>query len=508
MTAFFRVASGSLATWSRLAITVGTQLVLVPVYLSFWSPDTYGVWLALQTFYALSTIIGLAHLTFLENEFFRIGNSNFRMLGWTLYSSIPIALSIAFVQLIIVVGLVKTHVFGLLLIPSNVTDQSLEADASWIALAQVACWMLINSISGLFVRLLCAIGHYARFDWWGFPYEILIAAIPVSVLVSGGGLLAVGLSQVAVTFLFNLVWLIDALRITKRESITFESYNIKLGIDALRKSMYVLLRLFMEMARQTGFRLAMLPVVGPTKLAEFSTQRTVGNTSLQCMRSVYAPLLPELMRYVRERKQRNMEGAFSILWTLLVLAICPLTVAIQTAMPLIFPWWTRHSFAFDGVLLCLLSACVLVNMISLPAIAICTGNNLVSIQFKIATIAAAVLFVLLIPLTHLFGIRGAAISILICEATPSALYINNCSLWLREAELAWPAKPFEICAVAVVLTFLVSLLIALWYEFLAVWLISYIVALALVASRLWKATPHETKLYLMERLRALRFARS
>jgi hypothetical protein len=32
MTAFFRVASGSLATWSRLAITVGTQLVLVPVF--------------------------------------------------------------------------------------------------------------------------------------------------------------------------------------------------------------------------------------------------------------------------------------------------------------------------------------------------------------------------------------------------------------------------------------------------------------------------------------------
>jgi hypothetical protein len=84
------------------------------------------------------------------------------MLGWTLYSSIPIALSIAFVQLIIVVGLVKTHVFGLLLIPSDVIDQSLEADASWIALAQVACWMLINTISGLFVRLLCAIGYYAR----------------------------------------------------------------------------------------------------------------------------------------------------------------------------------------------------------------------------------------------------------------------------------------------------------------------------------------------------------
>jgi len=67
--------------------------------------------------------------------------------------------------------------------------------------------MLINSISGLFVRLLCAIGYYARFAWWGFPYEILIAAIPVSVLVNGGGLLAVGLSQVAVIFFLNLVWL-------------------------------------------------------------------------------------------------------------------------------------------------------------------------------------------------------------------------------------------------------------------------------------------------------------
>ena len=72
MTAFVRIASGSLATGSRVGITLVSQLALVPIYLSFWSPETYGIWLALQTFYALGTIFGMAHLTFLENEFIRI----------------------------------------------------------------------------------------------------------------------------------------------------------------------------------------------------------------------------------------------------------------------------------------------------------------------------------------------------------------------------------------------------------------------------------------------------
>jgi O-antigen/teichoic acid export membrane protein len=504
VSAFNRVASGSIASWSRIGITLAAQLALVPIYLSYWSAETYGVWLALQAFYTFGTILGMSHLTFLENEFIRIGSSNLQSLAGVLWSSIPLALVIAVVQLALVAGLIWTGLFALLVNSDGLTDHALTLDAAWVALAQLVGWLIVVTGS-LYVRMLCGIGYYSRFAWWGLPYVILYAAVPVAVLASGGGFLAVGLSQVATTVVFNGAWLVDALRLAKRHAITVQKPNFNAGVQAVWRSGYVLLRLFLETLRQSGFRLAMLPAVGPVKLAEFSTQRTVGNTAFQCLNSVYAPLLPELMRYVRERRQEHIEGAFSMLWMLLVLILGPLTILLQALMPALFPWWTHNAFAFDGVLLSLLSASVLLNMLSLPAVAVCSGNNLVAAQFRIAVIAAVVLFVTLIPLTRGFGIRGAGMSLLLCETSASAIYARTCAQWLRSAGLQWPTRAFRVCLFAVVQVCVISMLIALGPSLLALWLTVYAVSLVFMVVLLWNATPRDAKAYLSERVREFHF---
>jgi O-antigen/teichoic acid export membrane protein len=503
MTALNRIASGSLASWSRIGVTLISQVVLVPVYLTYWPPETYGVWLALQAFYAVSIIFGMAHLTFLENEFIRIGSSDLHTLQQTLWSSIPIGAFIALAQLAIVLVLDQTGVLAQLLIPVGL-GKPLEAAVGRIALAQVACWLAVVTVSSVAVRALCAIGYYARYAWLGLPYAILNVAVPVITLAKGGSFLAVGLSQVVTTFIFYLLSLLDAIWIARRHGLAYERPNLSFGLHTLHRSAYVLLRLVLEMARQTGFRLLMVPMVGPTKLAEFSTQRTVGNTAFQGMNGVYAPLLPELMRYVRERKQHRMEGALSILWLLLALILCPMTVVLQLTMPYIYPWWTRNAFGYDGLLLCCLSASVLVAMISLPAIAICSGSNLVSLQLRIAAIAAGVLFAVLVPLTQLFGIRGAALALLICEASASALYIRDCSAWLRRAALNWPSQAFQICLVAVAHTLSAALLIALWPRLQYAWSLIYCLGWCVIVLRLWRTTPLEAKKYLTERMREIR----
>lgn len=506
MTALNRIASGSLASWSRIAVTLVSQVALVPVYLLYWPSATYGVWLALQAFYAVSVIFGMAHLSFLENEFIRIGNSDLHTLRLTLWSSIPVGLLIALAQLAIVLVLVQTGAFARLLIPVGGLVESLEADAAWIAIAQVVCWLVIVAVSSLAVRALCAIGYYARYAWLGLPYAILNAAVPVIVLANGGSLLAVGLSQVATTFVFYFLWLLDTIWIARRHGLSYQAPDLNFGLLTLRRAAYVLLRLFLEMARQTGFRLLMVPMVGPTKLAEFSTQRTVGNTAFQCMNGVYAPLLPELMRYVREKRQHRMEGALSILWLLLVLILCPMTVVLQLIMPYVYPWWTRNAFGFDALLLCCLSASVLAAMVSLPAIAICSGSNLVTLQLRIAAAAAGVLFVALVPLTQLFGIRGAALALLICESSASALYVRDCAAWLNRAGLHWPTRAFRICLIAVAHTLGAALLIALRPRLQYAWLLIYVAGWCVIAFQLWIATPLEAKNYLLERMKELRFA--
>jgi hypothetical protein len=203
-----------------------------------------------------------------------------------------------------------------------------------------------------------------------------------------------------------------------------------------------------------------------------------------------------------------MEGAFSILWLLLVLILCPLTLVLQATMPIIFPWWTRKAFEFDAVLLCYLSASVLINMVSLPAVAICTGSNLVILQLKIAVIAAVLLFIGLVPLTHVFGIRGSALALLICEAGATAMYVRECAIWLNGSGLKWPLPAFRLCLFAVVMTVLAALLMAIWPHQSVMFLLAYTVGWAFIALHLWNATPRDARIYLADRLRGfVQFAR-
>src|SRR5208283_3104589 len=182
-----------------------------------------------------------SHLTFLENEFIRIGNSSLPVLGRVLWSSIPMAIVIAAVQLALVAGLIWTGLFASLLNPDGLMDHPLASDAAWIALAQLVGWLMVVTVS-LYVRMLCGIGYYPRFAWWGVPYVILLAAILVAVLVAGGGFLAAGLSQVATTVVFNGAWLVDALRIAKRHAIAVQKPDLNTGVQAVRNSGYVLMR--------------------------------------------------------------------------------------------------------------------------------------------------------------------------------------------------------------------------------------------------------------------------
>ena len=395
----------------------------------------------------------------------------------------------------------KTGLLARLLAPNTAADSSLITAAVWVALAQMINWLLMVAGASVVVRALCGIGYYARYAWLGVPFVIFNAMAPVAVLAGGGDLLAVGLSQVAVTFLFNSIWLLDGIRIATRSGMRYAPPDLRLGILTLHRSMTCSFAFFSNMARQTGFRLVMLPVVGPYSLAEFSTQRTAGNTVNQCMNSVYAPLLPELMRYVRDKKQEHMEGAFSILWMLLILVFCPLTVVLQTAMPTVFPWWTRHAFAYDGVLLCYLSAGVLVED------GFHAGDgNLRGEQPRHSAIAHR---------------RVRRHSVVCGSSALDPCYRDTGSgdgaphrrgrrqrhvrtrrrEWLRKAGLSWPVRSFNVCAVAVTITISTCAVIAVWPRATESWLAIYLATWGLGAISLWNAAPRQARRYLAERIK-------
>lgn len=498
MSAFKRVASGSLAMWSRMGLSILSQVLMVPIFLTYWSTKQYGAWLALQSVYSLITILDTAYQTYLENEFLKIGKTAVDRYKVLLYSSLPSVIFIGCLQALVFYITSQTTQFSDLMGLSKPEDHALLEQCSSVIFIWLVVMIFTTSTSGVIGRALSAIGYFSRFAWWGVLYMACSSLLPIAVLMNGGSLMTVGVAQAVMMLAYHVLWFWDAIKIMRKESITPVKPQWHVIISSLKSTIFVFLRLLLELSRQHGFRLLLAPMVGLKKLAEFATQRTIAGVATQSMNNIYGPLMPELMRYLRERDQDKTDTIFSLIWSLTSFLLCPLVYLLQVVMPLIYPIWTRGQFEFDGLLFMTISATLLVYAISLPAIAVCSGNNLVKLQMYISVIAFVVLFASLPVTIPLFGLKGAALSLILAEVTSSICSVWNALQWLRSAGLTWPTPMFRLAGFSLAKTLICCTLIAVWPAITVIVSVLFVALLAISAIRFWLTLPEQSRHYIQQ----------
>ena len=504
MTVFKRIASGSLAMWTRLGLLMIAQVMLVPVFLSYWPAKQYGAWLALQSLYSLATMLDIAYQTYIENEFLKIGKTNFSHFKTLVFTSLPCVIFIGILQVIIFYGVSQTTNFTQLMGLDNASDKMLLHQCTQVLLIWLILMVATSSISGLLGRALSAIGYFSRFAWWGVIYVACSSLLPIIVLMKGGDLLAVGITQAAVIAIYHILWFWDAIRIMRKESLEPVKPSWSVAKRAAQSSFFVFLRLLLELGRQHGFRLILAPMVGLKKMAEFSTLRTIAGVATQSLNTIYGPLMPELIRYLREKDQAKINTTFALIWALNIFLLGPLVYFLQVLMPIIFPIWTRDKFIFDGFLFMTISASLMAYAIVLPAIAICNGNNLVKLQMYISVVAFALLFASLPITIPLLGLSGAALSLLLAELISGVCYVWFSSDWLREAGLTWPTRMFKLAGFSLFGTLACCTAIVLWPD--ATWLITlmFLVCMIIMGLRFWMVLPTESQQHIQTHYQQLR----
>jgi len=73
MSALHRFLSASAASWAKILLTVATQVLLVPLFLSHWSVEEYGCWLIIQTIMSIGSLMSNGFQTYTGYEFLKIG---------------------------------------------------------------------------------------------------------------------------------------------------------------------------------------------------------------------------------------------------------------------------------------------------------------------------------------------------------------------------------------------------------------------------------------------------
>ena len=446
-----RLISGSVASWAQIGVTMLSQLVLVPIYLSYWSVKTYGIWLALQGIMSALSMLDQGHQNYMGYEFLRFGRTDMLTLCKSFWSAMVIGILISFAQIALMSIFFFTGILTWLLGETGTNDAALINAAGFALILLGVSWLVVMTIPGIIVRVLSPFGYYPRMAWWGFIYAIISAAAPLVAVVLGGDLLMASLAFTAGSVLYGTVLLIDMLKLLRREKIRFVKPSLALGYSNFLKSLPVLGKSLFENVRQQGVRLVLAPIAGPVGLAAFSTMRTGANVALQGLNTIINPLLPDLIRFLHDRDQPRSEAAFSTVWVVVVAFMAPGVVILQTFIEPFYIFWTQGKITFDPVLFAILSLGVLVYAVVQPAMAVVVGNNLTKTQLALACVSALFAFGILIISVPLIGILGAGIALLIAELVAAVGYKIYAQRWLEENELHWPQQAFTLASVSVLI---------------------------------------------------------
>jgi O-antigen/teichoic acid export membrane protein len=489
MSAAARLISGSVASWAQIAVTIVAQIVLVPIYLNYWSVETYGIWLAIQGIMSVLSMLDLGHQNFIGYEFLRIGRNDLLALSKNLWSAVIIGISISLVQILLMVIFLFTGALAFLLGESGTQNVELIYSAGVALILQGILWLALVTVTGSIVRVLAVFGYYPRTAWWSFLYAIITAISPLIAVVMGADLLMASLALVGSCLTMGLFLYIDLFRLLKKERIRFVKPSLALGYSNFRKSLPLLGKSLFENVRQQGVRLVLAPLAGPVALAAFSTMRTGANVALQGLNTIVNPILPDLMRFLHDRDQPRSEAAFSTIWVVVVGLMAPGVVLLQLFMEPFFVFWTQGKIPFDPLLFATLSVGVLVYAVIQPSMAVVIGNNLTTLQLRLSAIAAITVFVVLILSVPFIGILGAAIALLLAEIVAAIGYRKHAKRWLKQNQLEWPGRPFNLAVISVGISAITLLLIIWLPEFKWLTLVMSLLLFAWNFWRYWQVLP-------------------
>ena len=414
MSAIARVASGSAASWFRLAIGLATQLLMVPMFLSHWEPVEYGVWIGIAAVGSLIQFLDFGHHNYVGSEALRLG-TRCRATTSRLYgSAIRVALIASVVELALVGGLIWVGVLGALL-GDGVVAESLLGDAGLILILQSALWLLQGNWGSVAVRVLTPFGYFPQLVWFGVFVATVTTLAQALALTLGAGLLGVGIAHHCTFAVCSSLGLSYMRKAIARERLAESDSSYVLGIANYVRSVALSVKGALEMLRQEQFRLILAPLVGPAGLVLFMTSRTIANLLAAGLATITIPLTPELARYLNLRDAAKTASVMTVVWLVLVGVLAPGAVAASFFIEAVFAIWTRGQIPFDAVLFALFSIGVLLLAFSQPAIAVLHCLNRVKLQLTISGLTTAVAVAGTFIAAPVLGVRGAAGALLLAE---------------------------------------------------------------------------------------------
>jgi O-antigen/teichoic acid export membrane protein len=333
-----RIASGAGAYGYAQAVSIGTQLVSLPLFLHYWDMATYGYWLALTAlpFYLSLADAGIS--TASSNQMIGLIAQGQKARAAEVFQSAVAFLLFVSLLVLLVVGTT------LLLLPS-----SLLAAPQWkTVLMLLSVTVVLSLFCSLAEVVYKATGGYAAgtylvttgrlVDWAGGLTGLVLTQSFIG--VATGALLA------------RLAWTLLAIALSQRRTDFLRWGVHSANLADIRRAakpgmLFLSLSLTNALSLQ-GFTLLVAATLGPAATAVFNTYRTVARIVVQVTNALSNPLWPELTALNGQKD----DGAFWRLYRRANRLGLLIAAAGALAVYLVAPWlldlWTHGQIPFTA----------------------------------------------------------------------------------------------------------------------------------------------------------------
>lgn len=431
-----RAFKGTVYGLIQFIVTFIQSILLVPLLLTVWGQEKYGLYILVFTFIQLLKAIDFGLQTFVGNEFTREYYVDNKRAGIIISSGILMAFILGGLEFFLFAILWKTGiVYSILNVPHG------SNDIMWGILAMVFMWWIVGAITGIMTRAVVCKGLYPKTILWGIYLKFL------EILM----LLLAGLTNLSISgMLFawagiNFIYLGLVLRWTMDYLKEFKIYkpfgSLKEGVQMLKKSSILTINNIFDQVSGNGIVFLISRFISISVIPVFITLRTITNTVLQFNSLLVNPLQPELIRYHAERSVDKIFSVFQAVWIINGLIINISLLLIIPFIREIYMIWTKNILPFNENLYFLLcTSAALVNYGKILTTYLFGINDVRAISY-ISFSRFFVLFIVSLISIKYYGVMGIGIGFLFSELVSSVIipiYLTKKNLKiLNDKKIAW-----------------------------------------------------------------------
>lgn len=421
-------------------VTIGIQVLSVPLFLYFWGAEKYGEWLILSAIPAYLSLSDIGFASVAGNEMTMLNAKNDKegtlrvyQSGWALISCISVLFG-----LLVAVGVVLTkpnEILHIRHIPSH--------DVALILFC-LAAQVLISLQGAMLTAGFRAIGNYALGIMFGNSIRFFEWAAAAVVLTLQYGPLIVAETFLACRLIGTFITWVALKKVAPWLKMGFDHGN-KAVIMSLMKPAVAFMAFPLGLAFSLqGAVIVIGAILGPTSVAIFSTYRTLSRLVVQALTMVNQAIWPEISaaygagNHPLVRKLHRQGFIVS----------CWLGIAGVLVVGLCGNWfigiWTQHKLPSQPVLLWLLLAAAYLNIFWQSSWVLLMATNQhqqISKLFLVSTLASLILIALS---TGRFGIESAALVIAITEIPLLAFVMNSAIVMANDNKKNFFLAPFQI----------------------------------------------------------------